>query len=69
MHFGGKWRAEIKVVLLQAKERPKLPENRQELEREKHRTDSPSKPLGGTYPTNSAWDFQPPELWDRNDYV
>lgn len=62
MHFGEKWKAAIKVVLLQAKERPRLPENHQELEREKHRTDSPSKLLEGTHPTNRAWDLQPPEL-------
>lgn len=61
MHFGEKRKAVIKVALLQAKERPKLPENHQELELEKHRTDSPSKPLEGTHPTNRAWDFQPPE--------
>lgn len=62
MHFVEKWKTAIKVVRLQAKECPSLPENHQELECEKHRADSPSKPLEGTRLTNRAWDFQPPEL-------
>ena len=60
-----KVKAEIGVMLLQAKEHQRLPANSQKPG-ERQGTDSPLKPTEGTNPTNTLiLDFQPPELWEN----
>ena len=47
-----KIKAEIRVMLLEAKEHQRLPANHQKIGK-KHRTDSPSQPSEGTNPSDT----------------